>query len=75
FWKRTTRSGALAGIVAGGTMVFFWKLVVRPAGGVFGIYELLPAFLFSCGAIAVVSWLSRAPAASITTLFDEVNHA
>lgn len=42
FWKRTTYQGAIAGMVAGGAMVFFWKLVLKPLGGMFGIYELLP---------------------------------
>ena len=27
FWKRTTYQGAIAGMVAGGAMVFFWKLI------------------------------------------------
>lgn len=43
FWKRTTRAGAIAGMIGGG-MVFFWKLVLKPLGGLWGIYELLPAF-------------------------------
>ncbi len=48
FWKRTTRNGALAGMVSGGAVVFIWKLLVKPAGGFWGMYELLPAFLISC---------------------------
>ncbi len=36
FWKRTTRQGAVAGMVTGGVMVFLWKLVLKPLGGVFG---------------------------------------
>ena len=43
FWKCTTRAGAIAGMIGGG-MVFFWKLVLKPLGGLWGIYELLPAF-------------------------------
>ena len=60
FWKRTTRAGAIAGMIGGG-MVFFWKLVLKPLGGLWGIYELLPAFLFSCLLIVVVSLLAPAP--------------
>ena len=70
FWKRTTRAGAVAGMVAGGGMVFFWKLVLKPMGGVFGIYELLPAFLFSCIAIVVVSLLTDAPEQAIQDEFE-----
>ena len=61
FWKRTTRGGAIAGMIAGGSMVFIWRLLIKPIGGVFGIYELLPAFIFSCLTIVVVSILSWEP--------------
>ncbi|MDD2483484.1 MAG: sodium/proline symporter, partial [Eubacteriales bacterium] len=47
FWKRTTRAGAIAGMLSGAGMVFLWKLVLKPLGGVFGIYELFPAFVVS----------------------------
>ena len=40
FWKRTTIQGAVAGMLSGGISVFIWKLVLRPLGGVFGLYEL-----------------------------------
>ncbi len=43
FWKRTTRAGAVAGMLSGAGMVFLWKLVISNLGGVFAIYELLPA--------------------------------
>ena len=72
FWKRTTRAGAIAGMIAGGGMVFLWKLVLKPLGGVFAVYELLPAFLTSCLAIAIVSLLTRRPDAAIEAEFDRV---
>ncbi|MBP7174623.1 MAG: sodium/proline symporter PutP [Thermoclostridium sp.] len=71
FWKRTTRGGAIAGMVAGGSMVFIWRLLIKPIGGVFGIYELMPAFIFSCIAIVVVSILSREPSAEIQNEFEQ----
>lgn len=55
FWKNATREGAIAGMLTGGIMVFVWKLLLKPMGGIFGIYELLPAFLLSSLAIFVVS--------------------
>jgi sodium/proline symporter len=62
FWKRTTKEGAIAGMLAGGFMVFLWKLVLKPMGGFFGsIYELLPAFIFSGIAIVIVSLLTKVP--------------
>ena len=42
FWKWTNRWGAIAGMLSGGATVFFWKLVIRPLGGIWNIYELLP---------------------------------
>ena len=45
FWKRSNKWGALAGMIAGGSMIFIWKYGIARLGGVFAIYELLPAFL------------------------------
>ncbi len=73
FWKRTTRAGAIAGMVGGGAMVFLWKLVIKPMGGVFGIYELLPAFIFSAICIVVVSLLTKAPSKEIEEDFEAVH--
>ncbi|MBQ4042592.1 MAG: sodium/proline symporter, partial [Clostridia bacterium] len=72
FWKRTTRAGAIAGMLSGGAMVFIWKLGIAKLGGAFAIYELLPAFLFSCLCIVVVSLLTPAPAKEIEEDFEAV---
>ncbi len=72
FWKRTTRAGAIAGMVSGAAMVFLWKLVISTLGGVFAIYELLPAFIFSSIVIVVVSLLTKKPSAEIEADFDAV---
>ena len=72
FWKRITRAGAVAGMVGGAGMVFLWKLVIKPLGGVFGIYELLPAFIFSAICIVVVSLLTKKPSAEIEADFEAV---
>lgn len=53
-------------------MVFFWRGVLKPMGGVWGIYELLPAFLFSALVIVVVSLLTRKPSADMDSEFDRV---
>ncbi len=72
FWKRTTRAGAIAGMVSGAGMVFLWKLVIKPMGGVFGIYELLPAFIVSSIVILVVSLITKKPSAEIEEDFEAV---
>ncbi len=74
FWKRMNRAGAVAGMVSGGVAVFIWKLVLKPIGGVFGIYELLPAFLISCIFIVAVSLLTAPPSKEIEEDFDQVKN-
>ena len=53
-------------------MVFFWKLVIRPLGGAFNIYELLPAFIISAVVIVIVSLLTPAPEAEIVEEFESI---
>ncbi len=72
FWKRINRAGAIAGMLGGGGMVFLWKLVISKLGGAFGIYELLPAFLFSSLCIVVVSLLTAPPSKEIEEDFEAV---
>ena len=72
FWKRTTREGAIAGMIGGAGMVFVWNLLIRPLGGMWDIYELLPAFVFSCICIVVVSLLTPEPSEQIKREFEEV---
>ena len=63
FWKRTTRAGAIAGMVTGGVSVLVWKLVLNhflsATIPVFGLYELLPAFILSSIAIVIVSLCTK----------------
>ena len=73
FWKRSNRQGILAGLVVGGVMVFVWKFVIAKLGGMFAIYELLPAFLCACAAIVVVSLITPAPSKEVTDLYDTCN--
>ena len=72
FWRRSNRNGAIAGMLVGGVMVFVWKYLVRPMGGIWNIYELLPAFIFASIAIVVVSLLTKEPSKEITDEFDMV---
>lgn len=70
FWRRTNLNGAVAGMIGGGAMVFIWKLLIKPMGGLFGIYELLPAFIFSCILIVIFSLATKEPSNEITAEFD-----
>jgi len=69
FWKRMTYSGALAGMAVGGITVLVWK---QFRGGIFDLYEIVPGFIFSLAAIAVVSLMSTPPAPAIIREFEAV---
>ena len=71
FWKRTTYPAAIAGMLSGGIMVFFWKLVINPLGGVWSVYCLLPAFIVSSIVIVVVSLCGKRNA-ELEEKFDEL---
>lgn len=73
FWKRSNKWGALAGMISGGAMVFIWKYLIAPMGGIWGIYELLPAFIVASIAIVAVSLATEKPGTEIEKIFDEVN--
>lgn len=73
FWKRINKWGALAGMLSGGIMVFVWKYAIRPLGGVWDIYELLPAFIVSLIFIVAVSLLTPPPEKEVTDIFESVS--
>ena len=70
FWKRSNKWGALAGMISGGIMVFFWKFVIRKLGGIWNIYELLPAFIVSLIFVIVISLVTGKPDAEIEKEFE-----
>ena len=53
-------------------MIFIWKYVIRPLGGNFNIYELLPAFVLAILVNVIVSLLTPAPDEEVMKTFDEV---
>ena len=59
-------------MISGGIMVFVWKYAVRPIGGAWNIYELLPAFIVAILVNVIVSLLTPAPEKEITDVFDEM---
>ncbi len=79
YWRRTTRSGVIAGLITGTAITFAWELIswfdARLAGlsPAFeeGLYELIPAFLGGLLATVIVSRLTRPPAA-VEDMFDSM---
>ena len=73
FDRRSNMQGALAGMVSGAAMIFIWKFVLAPMGGVWSIYELLPAFLVALIVNLVVSRLTPAADAQVLKTYDQVS--
>ncbi len=71
FWSRTTRNGAIAGIIVGGATVIIWKQLAY-LGGIFSLYELFPAFFAGLITIFVVSLIDKKPDESILNNFEQV---
>lgn len=67
YWKRMTRNGALLGMLSGGLMVILWKNL---SGGIFDLYEIVPAFLLASAMIVVVSLLDKEPSLEIQEEFE-----
>jgi sodium/proline symporter len=52
FWAGTSRNGVFAGMLVGAVTVLAWRL---GDGGIFGLYELVPAAIASFASIVLVS--------------------
>lgn len=63
-WKRTTRNGALAGMVVGALTVLLWKQY-----GYTELYEIIPGFLFASIAIVVFSLMGKGPSENAKASF------
>jgi len=70
FWKRMNLPGALCGMITGGATVIVWKELLNPMGGVFSVYELLPAFILASIVIVVVSLLTKKPSDEIIAEYE-----
>lgn len=68
FWRRMTRNGALAGMLTGGITVLVWKQFAW-----FGLYEIVPGFLFALLAIVAVSLADSPPPQRVVDDFDRAN--
>ena len=72
FWKRANKYGIVSGMIAGGAMIFIWKFGIAKLGGIFAVYELLPAFIFATLVIIVVSLATGKPSKEVMDKFEEV---
>jgi sodium/proline symporter len=68
-WRRTTKWGALAGMLTGSATIFVVKNYISVEGEYF--YELLPGFILAFLAVVVVSLVTKAPSEATLAKFDE----
>lgn len=66
FWKRTTRAGAVAGMVSGFLTTVIWVLVFKDS--FYDLYEMLPGFLVGFVATIGVSLVTEPPAGAADEL-------
>ena len=72
FDKKMNKQGIGAGMIAGAIVIFVWKFAIRPLGGSFNIYELLPAFILNFVVAMIVSKFTKEPSTEVQNTFDEV---
>ncbi len=73
FWKRTTRVGAIAGMVAGFAAAIVWVLVFKE--GFYDLYEMIPGFAVGFATTIIVSLMTEAPSQEIQNEFDEIHRS
>ena len=67
-WSRMTRNGALVGMIIGAVTVIVWKQFAW-----FGLYEIIPGFIFASLGIVVVSLMGKAPSTSMLSRFEKAD--
>jgi sodium/proline symporter len=72
FWKRTTRAGAIAGMVAGFLTAIVWVIAFKERA--LGLYEMIPGLAVGFATTIVVS-LFTSPPDGADTEFDDVHAA
>ena len=70
YWKRTTAPGAIAGLICGGITDVVWHYIPASVAKIFGLYEILPAFIVCLVVTVLVSLLTK-PDAEVLTKFEE----
>lgn len=67
FWRGATAKGATAGLIVGGVTVILWHNL---QGGIFAVYEILPAFILCLVVTVVVSLLDKNKDSQMLAEFD-----
>lgn len=71
YWRRMTAPAAIAGVLSGGIVDIVWHYL---SGGIFDVYELVPAFIISSIVIIVVTLLTKCPE-TVSAQYDNAQKA
>lgn len=70
YWRDANGKGALAGMITGAAMVLIWHNLIAPLGGIWAIYELLPAFVLGLVVNVIVSKATGGASDDVKAEFD-----
>ena len=70
YWKGTTAPGAIAGLLCGGIVDVAWHYIPATVHPIFGMYEIVPAFVVCLIVTVVVSLLTKKDA-KVVEQFEE----
>ena len=70
YWKKTTAPGAIAGLICGGITDVIWHYIPSSVAPIFGLYEIVPAFL-ACLVVTVVVSLCTKSDDEVSAKFEQ----
>ncbi len=70
YWNRTTAAGAIAGLVCGGIVDVIWHYIPSTVAPIFGLYEIVPAFL-ACLIVTVIVSICTKQDEEVAAKFEE----
>ncbi len=78
YWKKTTKAGALSGIIAGALTVIIWDYIPfvsgQTIGNVTGLYSLIVGFIIGLAAVIIGSLVGKPATAEMLQEFDDVKY-
>ena len=74
FWKRMNGFGAIAGMLTGALVVYFWKDITLWLA-LPDVYSMIPGFFLAILAIVIVSLITPMPNQQVLETFDKANKA
>ena len=75
FWRGTTNKGAIAGFICAGITVVVWNKLGADIHPIFGVYEILPAFIINLVVTVAVSLLDKKKDPEVLAKFEEYQKA